>query len=102
MSRYALVLLYAGIGPLLLSFFPPLRFYRNILALFLSIGITILLFGAWDVFATWRGHWYFASDSVWGIYIINLPLEEWLFFVVIPFCCIFSWEAINYLASKLK
>ncbi|MDD3087843.1 MAG: lycopene cyclase domain-containing protein [Candidatus Omnitrophica bacterium] len=102
MSDYARVLILSLALPLLLSFFPPLKFYRKIKYLFLSIFIILAIFGAWDVFATWRGHWYFDADRVWPVKIINLPLEEWLFFVVITFCCIFTWEAMKYIARKLK
>jgi hypothetical protein len=33
-------------------------------------------------------------------YLFNLPLEEVLFFVVIPFCCIFSWKALHERADE--
>lgn len=102
MSKYMMVLILAGVVPFLLSFWPKLRFYRNILALLYSIGLIIVIFGAWDVFATWCGHWYFNQGGVWPIRIINLPVEEVLFFVVIPFCCIFTWETIQYLKTRLK
>jgi len=43
------------------------------------------------------------SDSgVWRLRIINLPLEEILFFPVITFCCIFTWEALKYLKHRIK
>ena len=101
MSAYMSVLVWAGILPLLLSFWPPLKFWRKGRALFLSIGLIVGIFGAWDVFATLRGHWYFSPRGCWDFRIINLPLEEVLFFVVIPFCCIFTWEAVNYIKQKL-
>ncbi len=68
----------------------------------MSIGLIVVIFGAWDVFATYRGHWHFNPDGVWSPKIINLPIEEVLFFVVIPFCCIFTWEAINYIKDRMK
>jgi len=102
MSKYFLVLFYSLLLPLLLSFYKPLKFYRNLRALILSISIILIFFGIWDVFAVWRGHWSFNRNSIWGIYILNLPLEEWLFFIVIPFCCIFTWEALKYLFSYFK
>lgn len=102
MSRYSIVLLLSLAIPLVVSFWPPLRFYRNKGALFLSISIIVIIFGAWDVFAAWRGHWHFGPDMVWFLRLVNLPLEEWLFFVVIPFCCIFTWEAVKYLRLKVK
>ncbi|MBM3244102.1 MAG: lycopene cyclase domain-containing protein [Candidatus Omnitrophica bacterium] len=102
MSRYGFVLLLSFSLPFALSFYSPLKFYRNIRALFLSIFITVFIFGIWDVFATWRGHWWFDPKGVWGLKIINLPLEEWLFFVVIPFCCLFTWEAMKYISNRIK
>jgi lycopene cyclase domain-containing protein len=90
--------------PLVLSFYPPLGMYKEggIKALFLSLGIVALTFGAWDVFATWRGHWHFDPAGVWAVRMINLPVEEVLFFVVIPFCCIFTWETLKYFERMLK
>jgi len=102
MSSYLKVLILSGSIPFILSFWPPLKFYRNFKALAFSILIVLLIFGSWDVFATYRGHWYFNPEGVLGINIINLPLEEVLFFIVIPFCCIFTWEAIKYLKHKTK
>jgi lycopene cyclase domain-containing protein len=96
------VLILSGAVPFLFSLWPPLRFYRNIKALAASLGLVVLIFGAWDVFATYRGHWSFHPAGVWPVRIANLPVEELLFFVVIPFCCIFTWEAINYLRARPK
>lgn len=100
MSRYMLVLVISGVVPLVVSFYPPLHFYRHVRALLLTIAMIVLIFGLWDVYATWRGHWRFDPAAVWHARIINLPLEEVLFFVVIPFCCIFTWEIINYIRKK--
>ena len=102
MSQYALVLIISGFMPFVLSFFPPLKIYSNIRALVLSLGLITLIFGTWDIWAVSRGHWYFNSQSVGKARIVNLPLEEVLFFVVIPFCCIFTWEVIKYFQKKIK
>lgn len=102
MSKYMMVLFLSGLVPFFISFWPPLKFYRNTKALFLTILLIIIIFGLWDVFAVYRGHWSFDPESVWGLRIINLPLEEVLFFVVIPFCCIFSWEALKFIKNRLK
>ncbi|MFC1699754.1 lycopene cyclase domain-containing protein [Candidatus Omnitrophota bacterium] len=102
MSDYILVLIIAGIIPFALSFWPPLKFYRQRRALVLTLGLIVLIFGSWDVLATFRGHWYFNPRAVWPLKIINLPLEEVLFFVVIPFCCIFTWEIVKYLKQRIQ
>ena len=102
MSSYLNLLILAGIAPVILSFYPPLRIYQNIRALLASLFLILMIFGAWDVYATFRGHWYFNPIGVLPYRIINLPLEEVLFFIVIPFCCIFTWEVIRYLGNKVK
>jgi lycopene cyclase domain-containing protein len=99
MSQYFIVLLICGIFPFILSFYPPLKFYSNIRALIISLISTTLLFGGWDVYATARGHWWFEPTTVCGKYFLGLPIEEWTFFIVIPFCCLFTWETIKYIQS---
>jgi lycopene cyclase domain-containing protein len=102
MSTYMTVLILSGIIPLLASFWPSLKFYQNIRSLLISITLVVILFSVWDVFAVYRGHWFFNPTGVWKWRIINLPVEEVLFFVVIPFCCIFTWEAINHIKERMR
>lgn len=100
MSEYMAVLLISLSLPFLLSFWPPLRFYRRLSVLVAALAATLLVFGAWDVLAVKRGHWSFRPGAVWPFRLFGLPLEEVLFFIVIPFCCIFTWEALKYLCGK--
>lgn len=102
MTKYMYVLLLSLSLPLIFSFWPPLKFYRSFRAYLMADAFILLIFGGWDVFAVSRGHWRFAEEAVYPFRIANLPLEEVLFFVVIPFCCIFTWEAILYLSKKTK
>jgi len=102
MSSYAAVLILSVAVPFVFSFWPKLKFYRNIRSLVISISLVLIIFGGWDIFATYRGHWYFNPQGVGSIRIVNLPLEEMLFFVVIPFCCIFTWEVLKFIKDKIK
>ncbi len=102
MSEYMAVLLISISLPLLLSLWPPLKFYRNLYALGVSLGATLLVFGGWDVFAVARGHWFFCPEAVRPFRFLGLPLEEILFFIVIPFCCLFTWETLKYLERKSR
>jgi lycopene cyclase domain-containing protein len=96
------LLLLSVFFPFLFSFYPPLKFWRNLKPLIFTLTILVAVFGGWDVFAAWRGHWSFDSRGVNGLKIINLPVEEWLFFVVIPFCCIFTWEALKFIRGRFR
>ena len=101
MSKYMLVLFCSGIVPFIVSFYPALKFYKNWKGLLVSIAVVVLFFGAWDVGAVLRHHWRFEPDGVGNINIINLPLEEVLFFIVIPFCCLFTWEVVLFIKRKM-
>jgi lycopene cyclase domain-containing protein len=59
----------------------------------IAIVIPAIPFLLWDVFVTGT-HWHFNSKYVSGIKIINLPIEEILFFITVPFACLFTWEMI--------
>jgi len=39
----------------------------------------------WDSFAIWRGHWSFEGPGLIGIKIGLMPLEEYLFAIIIPY-----------------
>ena len=52
-----------------------------------------------DIVFTKLQIWSFNNDYVSGLYLFKLPIEEWLFFIVIPFCCVFIYESINYFFS---
>lgn len=61
--------------------------------LVVAIVIPAIPFLLWDVIVT-GAHWNFNPKYVSGIKIINLPIEEILFFITVPFACLFTWEMI--------
>jgi lycopene cyclase domain-containing protein len=82
--------------PLARSFEPKVKFVRFFPGVFLGIAIMCLLFVPWDVWFTAKGVWGFNPKYLSGIYIGNLPIEEWLFFIAVPFACAFIYEVLNY------
>lgn len=100
--EYFFVLLTAFIVPFVKSFSKEINFYKYPPRLIISLMFPFVVFVTWDVFAVSRGHWRFNEKYVTGINIITLPVEEILFFLVIPFCALFAWEVVKYFTRKVK
>jgi lycopene cyclase domain-containing protein len=88
--------------PLLYSFHPKLQLYKKFHWLLLSLMLTMGVFIPWDVIFTINGVWGFNSDYFLGFEIFSLPLEEWLFFICIPFACVFTHYALLLYFPNLK
>jgi len=86
--------------PFLVSFHPRIKLYKNWGALFLSLILTMIPFIIWDVYFTEKGYWGFNPEYLSQIYWFNLPVEEWLFFICIPYACIFMHLALIELSNK--
>lgn len=102
MSLYLIILIFSLAGPLALSFEKNLRLYKRWKYLLPAILLTMILFVAWDIIFTHLGCWFFNPIHNSGIYIYKLPLEEYLFFIVIPYACAFSFYAIQFHFPKFK
>ena len=86
--------------PLLFSFYPKANFSAKWKFVWPAILIPALLFIAWDEWFTQMGVWGFNPRYLSGTYFLHLPLEEILFFVCIPYACLFTYEAVNFFIQK--
>ena len=83
--------------PLLFSVFEKkFHFIQYLFPLLISIFITTIIFITWDIWFTEIGIWGFNTDYLLGFEIINLPIEEWLFFICISFSSIFTHEVLKH------
>jgi len=89
MPLYLLILVLSVSVPLLLSFDRKVRFYTHFTSLFPAIIIQAIVFILMDIWFTKNGIWGFNPAYVSPVTISGLPLEEWLFFIIIPFASIF-------------
>ena len=70
--------------------------YRRWRRLVLSIAPVLVVFTGWDLYAIARGHWTFDGRRTTGWLLPgHLPIEEVLFFVVIPICSVLAFEAVR-------
>ena len=95
MSLYLLLDILVIAVPLALSFDRKVAFYRHWPAAGLSILTVGAVYVVWDVFATRRGDWSFNEEYTGTLRVAGLPLEEILFFVVVPYACIFVLEVLR-------
>lgn len=94
---YLLIDLFSVLVPFIFSFHPSLRFYKNWRSLFPAMLLTGGLFIAWDMYFTHLKIWGFNAKYLTGFQIGNLPVEEVLFFLCIPYACVFTYACLNVL-----
>ncbi|MFT5185429.1 MAG: lycopene cyclase domain-containing protein [Flavobacteriales bacterium] len=100
-ALYLIVLLVSLVFPLGYTIFK-LDLIKKWKAFSISTSIVALLFLVWDVFFTQANIWGFNKDYCLGISILELPFEEILFFLIIPFCSLFIHFAIFHVYPDLK
>ena len=72
-----------------------MRRWRRVL---LTVVPVVVLFSCWDLAAIAAGHWTFDPAQTLDVVLPGgMPLEELLFFVIVPICSILSFEAIRVL-----
>jgi len=92
---YLFINLASILFPLLFSFDKKVAFYKTWSRLLPAIAMIAFLFIAWDiVFTAWK-IWSFNPKYLMGITIINLPIEEYMFFFCVPYSCVFIYECYN-------
>jgi lycopene cyclase domain-containing protein len=100
MSTYGLINLVIISIPLALTWWRPVSYYQK----FPHIAKSILLVGSffiiWNMLAVSRGHWSWNPDYVMGKYLASLPVEEWLFFITVPYSSLFIYENLRIFIKK--
>jgi lycopene cyclase domain-containing protein len=89
-------------GPLALSFEPTIRFisrWRHVCGAILLSAVPYIV---WDSLVANR-HWFWNVNYTLGLRFLKLPLEEWLFFLTVPYACLFSHEVLaKYLPNSVR
>ena len=82
--------------PITMSFENRLRFYKNWKPLCIAILSMMVVFIPWDIFFTQISIWSFNEEYILGTKLLYLPIEEWMFFVFVPYACVFIHEVLFY------
>lgn len=95
-ALYLLVLAGCALATLPLEVVLRARVYRRPLRLLATLLPVVVVFVGWDLWAIDAGQWHYDPRQIVGVLLPGrLPLEELLFFVVVPVCAILTWEAVR-------
>lgn len=86
--------------PLILSFDKNVQFYKhwkNFFKTNLKVGAFFII---WDVVFAEAGIWSFNEDYLLGPSLLGLPIEEWLFFICIPYASVFTYFALRHYVKR--
>jgi lycopene cyclase domain-containing protein len=83
------------VGPLTRAFEPRIRYIGQTRHLLVGTLFMMSLFIPWDVVKTASGVWGFNQDYLVGPSLWGLPLEEWLFFIIVPWATFFIYEVLQ-------
>ncbi len=93
---YLAILAACLVGTLPLEVVLGARVYRQARRLAMTLLPVVIVFGGWDVYAIHHGSWDYDPRYLVGVTLPgHLPLEELLFFVVIPICAVLTLEAVR-------
>jgi lycopene cyclase domain-containing protein len=77
------------------------RVYRRFRLLVLALFPVVVIFSIWDVVGILREHWDYNPASVTGVQLVfGMPLEELVFFIVIPICGLLTYEAVGQVLTR--
>jgi lycopene cyclase domain-containing protein len=72
------------------------RVYARWKRFLLAVLPEFMLFVAWVLYAIAQGHWHYDSERILGVRLPGgIPLEEVLFFLVVPLCAVLAFEAVR-------
>ncbi len=103
MSLYLFLNIAVIIIPFLLSFERKIEFYKKWKFLIPALLIVGSVYIGWDILSLKTKVWRFNREYTSGIEILGLPVEEILFFITVPYSCIFLYESLSfYLGRRIK
>ncbi|WP_027376342.1 lycopene cyclase domain-containing protein [Kaistella palustris] len=99
---YLLLDVFSFLIPFLFSFEKKrMHFIQHWKAYFTAIFSVGIFFILWDSYFAYRNVWGFNDEYLIGVRLLKLPLEEWLFFLLIPYASVFIHYSLKYFFPKV-
>jgi lycopene cyclase domain-containing protein len=98
--QYLLVLALCVAVTLPLEIIGGARVYRRPRALLATLVPVAAVFAGWDLIAVHGGDWWFSARYILGLRMAGLPVEEWLFFLVVPVCALLTYEVLGHRTAR--
>ena len=72
------------------------RVYRRAAGLAFAVIPVVIIFSVWDIVGILRDHWSYNPRFTTGVTLIfGMPIEELVFFIVVPICGLLTYEAVG-------
>ena len=79
------------------------RVYRRVAGLAFALIPVLIIFSIWDIVGIVRDHWSYSPRFTTGWKLIfGMPVEELVFFVVVPICGLLAYEAVGQMLHLLR
>ena len=98
--HYSYVLIFISICAIGVNFGFKLRFSKKLKLFLLTDALILVIYLIWDFWAVSKGSWFFDPNQILGIMILGkLPIEEVLFFIIVPLMSILTYLALTKLTG---
>jgi len=78
-----------------------IKLFKNKLHLIAIFASTLIIGGIWDNYAVWRGHWFYPGKGILGIFLGYIPLEDYIFIIVVTYAILVGYKYYEkYLVEK--
>ena len=105
LDQYQYLLLMAGclVITLPLEFVLGARIYRRVAGLAFALIPVVIIFSIWDIVGILRDHWTYSAQFTTGVKLIfGMPIEELVFFIVVPICGLLTYEAVGHVLRRTR
>ena len=98
--HYSYVLIFISICAVGVNFGFKLQFSKKLKLFLLTDALILVIYLIWDFWAVSKGSWFFDPDQILGVMLLGkLPIEEVLFFIIVPMMSILTYLALTKLTG---